>query len=58
MLKALAGKKTYILANATIAYAVCGWLTGNMDFTTAWALAAPVLAAAFVRHGIKTETAK
>src|SRR5581483_7857599 len=35
MPEALSGKRTYIIAAATIAYAVLGYYTGNLDFNRA-----------------------
>lgn len=48
----LAGKKTYIIAFGTIAYALFGWAMGYMDQDAAMQLLATGLAAAGLRHGL------
>ncbi len=35
MLNSFAGKKTYLVAGATVAYALLGYYTGNLDFNHA-----------------------
>jgi hypothetical protein len=35
MFETVSGKKTYIVAAATIAYALLGYYTGNLDFNRA-----------------------
>jgi len=48
------GYKTYLIAAATVAYAVAGWIIGQMDANTAVQLISTALAAAGLRHGIRT----
>ena len=50
----LNGKKTYLLAFATVAYAALGWWLGQTSLNDALQLALPVLGAAFLRHGVST----
>ena len=54
----LSGQKTYILALVTVVYAVTAVVLGKMDVNQASGLIGPILAAAFVRHGISTSTAQ
>jgi len=48
------GYKTYLIAAATVVYAVAGWVIGQLDGGTAAQLVATALSAAGLRHGIRT----
>lgn len=47
------GKKTYLVAIATILYAVTGLFTGNMDSQTAIQMVLAALGMSALRNGIK-----
>lgn len=49
------GKKTYILAAASILYAGFGLYTHNLDFNAALQVGQVALASAFVRHGVASK---
>jgi hypothetical protein len=49
----LSGWKTYLLAIASVAYAVGGVVSGNMDMNGAIQVIQVALASAFLRNGIK-----
>jgi len=52
------GKKTYILGVISILGAVAGFLTGTVDFGTAWIAVQAALASMAIRDGITTESLK
>jgi hypothetical protein len=52
MTETLTGKKTYIVAAATIAYAVLGYYTGNLDFNRAVEVALNAAGLAALRAGV------
>ena len=52
MIEALAGKKTYIVAGATILYAALGYYTGNLDFNQALNAALNAAGLAALRAGV------
>ncbi|HTM09560.1 MAG TPA: hypothetical protein VL754_14340 [Verrucomicrobiae bacterium] len=56
MFEALAGKKTYIVAAATIAYALLGYYTGNLDFNQAVNAALNGAGLAALRAGVARKT--
>ena len=49
------GKKTYLVAGATVLFALLGLFTGNMDFNQVVTMILAALGASTLRHGIKTE---
>lgn len=54
----MAGYKTYLVAAATVAYAVGGYFIGQLDGTAAITLISGSLMGAFIRHGVTTESQK
>ena len=54
MLQFLQGKKTYIVAGATILYAVVGMWSGSLDQNSGMAMIFGALGFGAVRHGIST----
>jgi hypothetical protein len=57
MFEALAGKKTYIVAAATILYAALGYYTGNLDFNQAVNAALNAAGLAALRAGVARKEA-
>jgi hypothetical protein len=57
MIEALAGKKTYIVAAATILYAALGYYTGNLDFNQAVNVALNAAGLAALRAGVARKEA-
>ena len=57
MLEALAGKKTYIVAAATILYAALGYYTGNLDLNQALNAALNGAGLAALRAGVSRKEA-
>ena len=49
----LSGKKTYLVAAATIAYALGGLYLGNVSFAEAVALITPMLGLSALRAAVK-----
>jgi hypothetical protein len=54
MLKSIEGKKTYIVAAASLLYAASGWYAGAVSGAEAIQVAQVALMGAFVRHGVRT----
>ncbi len=52
----LKGYKTYIVAGATILYAVCGFIIGKVPLDVAIPLILGALGFSGLRHGLSTET--
>jgi hypothetical protein len=52
MLESLQGKKTYLIAAATVSYALLGYLTGNLDFNQAATVALNGAGLASLRAGV------
>ena len=48
------GKKTYLVAVATIAYAIGGWVAGYLDLSQAIPLILGSLGLSGLRHGVST----
>ncbi len=51
-MSAMNGYKTYLIAAAGVLYAVCGFVTGNVDANTAVQVIVTSLGLAAVRHGV------
>ena len=54
MLKFIEGKKTYLLAAASLLYAASGYYTHALSAPDALQIAQAALIGAFVRHGVTT----
>ena len=54
MLKSLEGKKTYIVAVASLIYAATGYYTQALSAADALQVAQAALMGAFIRHGVKS----
>ena len=53
MMEKINGKKTYIIARATILYAIAGFVAGLHDIQTMWVLILGALGFGSLRHGIE-----
>jgi len=51
----LNGKKTYLVALATLLFAGLGWWLGRLEPNAALQLAVTAISAATIRHGVSTE---
>ena len=51
----LEGKKTYLIAVATLMYALGGWVAGYLDFNQVIPLVLGALGLSGLRHGIVTQ---
>lgn len=53
-MQALDGAKTYIVAAATVLFALTGWFIGQVDGGVAAEMVLNAIMAATIRHGVKT----
>ena len=54
MLKSIEGKKTYLVAAASLIYAAVGYYTQALSAADALQVAQAALMGAFIRHGVKS----
>lgn len=54
MLKFIEGKKTYLVAAASLLYAATGYYTQGLSAADALQIAQAALMGAFIRHGVQT----
>ncbi len=54
MLKLIEGKKTYVLAAASLLYAAAGYYTHALSAPDALQIAQAAVMGAFIRHGVQT----
>lgn len=54
MLKIIEGKKTYLVAAASLIYAASGYYTHALSAAEALQIAQAAAMGAFIRHGVKT----
>jgi hypothetical protein len=54
VLKFIEGKKTYLVAAASLIYAASGWYTQALSGAEALQIAQAAVMGAFIRHGVQT----
>ncbi len=54
MLKSIEGKKTYLVAAASLIYAATGYYTQALSAADALQIVQAALMGAFIRHGVKS----